>query len=40
MREGSVFAEVSWIDVKRAYVVNQTEINGYTRRHADAIVLT
>jgi len=40
MGEGSVFAEVFCIDVKPARVVMQMEINGYTRRHGDAVVLT
>ena len=38
--KGSVVCEVIWIEVKPAYVVNQTEINGYTLRQGNAVVPT
>jgi len=31
---------VIWIDVKPAFVAIEIEINGYTRRYGDAVVLT
>jgi len=38
--KGSVVCEVIWIEVKPAYIVNQTEINGNTLRPGNAVVLT